>query len=128
MITLTLPQLLDIHRLHQQHFHVNPGFRNPGFLLQIVDSRQLERFGAVQEADLLYRQAALYWHGLARSFVFQAGNASTALHGMLTFLLANGCELEADDDELVEAALLAVSWKLDLDDCEAWIRRHAKPI
>ncbi|ASS68098.1 MULTISPECIES: type II toxin-antitoxin system death-on-curing family toxin [unclassified Paenibacillus] len=118
---LTIPQLIEIHMLHQDTFGVLPGFRNPGFLLQIVDRPFHESFGS-SDADGLIRQAALYWHGLARSFAFREGNAATAMHAMLTFLLVNGCELEIDEDDLVDAAIQAATWKMELDECEAWIR------
>jgi death-on-curing protein len=123
--TLTIPQLIEIHTLHQDIYDVAPGFRNPGFLLQIVDRPFHESFGS-SESDSLIRQAALYWHGLARSFAFREGNAATAMHAMLTFLLVNGCELEADDDDLVDAAIRAATWKMELEECEAWIRSRCK--
>ncbi|OXM14930.1 type II toxin-antitoxin system death-on-curing family toxin [Paenibacillus herberti] len=123
---LTVPQLLEIHMMHQDRFNVSPGFRNPGFLLQLVDRPLLEGFVGSDDASTLVRQAALYWHGLARAVAFRDGNAATAIHAMMTFLLLNGIELDVPEDELVEAAILCVSWKMDLEECEEWIRRYLR--
>ncbi|PLT44065.1 hypothetical protein NYE40_02860 [Paenibacillus sp. FSL W8-1187] len=118
---LTVPQLLAIHMMHQDRFDVSPGFRNPGFLLQLVDRPLLEGFSGGGDRSSLIRQAALYWHGLARARAFRDGNAALAIHTMMTFLLLNGQELRLDEDELVEAALLCSEWQMELEDCEAWI-------
>ncbi|QJC50598.1 hypothetical protein HGI30_02640 [Paenibacillus albicereus] len=118
---LSVPQLLAIHMMHQDRFDVSPGFRNPGFLLQLVDRPLLEGFEGGGDRSSLIRQAALYWHGLARAMAFREGNAALAVHAMMTFLQLNGQRLSIDEDDLVEAALLCSEWKMDLEDCEAWI-------
>ncbi|MCM3749656.1 hypothetical protein M3223_20090 [Paenibacillus pasadenensis] len=123
---LTVPQLLEIHMMHQEGFNVSPGFRNPGFLLQLVDKPLLDGFAGGCDASSLVRQAAHYWHDLARAMAFRDGNAALAVHAMMTFLLLNGQELDVPEDDLVEAAILCVGWKMDLEQCESWIHRYLR--
>jgi death on curing protein len=54
-----------------------------------------------ERADIA-TQAAVLAHAIAETQPFLDGNKRTALAAMETFLLINGCEVEASDDQLFD--------------------------
>jgi death-on-curing protein len=68
--------------------------------------------------------AAAYASGIARNHPFVAGNKRTAAVVSETFLLLNGCALEATDAELAVAFLALAAGELSDEEMADWFRGH----
>lgn len=63
--------------------------------------------------------------GLNKNHAFIDGNKRIAVTAMEWFLMRNGFELHASNDEIVAFALSVASNQLSREDSEVWITRRA---
>ena len=70
--------------------------------------------------------AAAYAFGIARNHPFIDGNKRTALVAARTFLLINGYDLEASQEEKYLTFLRLAEGSLSEEELAAWIRQHLK--
>lgn len=68
--------------------------------------------------------AAAYAFGIARNHPFVDGNKRTAAVVSETFLVLNGCRLNASDAELVVAILALAAGELSEEELADWFRGH----
>ncbi len=68
--------------------------------------------------------AAQYAFGLARNQVFLDGNNRTALVVCRTFLLLNGHDLFASNEEKYHAFMKLAEGRFDIDPMADWVRTH----
>lgn len=90
----------------------------------LARSRQLQAYGdpAPDLADL----AAALAYGLARNHPFVDGNKRTAHVAYRTFLVLNGMELAASDEEKFITMLALAEGKLAERDFAAWLRARLR--
>ncbi len=79
---------------------------------------------AYGETDI-FRLAAAYAFGIARSHPFVDGNKRTAFLAAYIFLSVNGHELEADEVDAVTAVLALAAGKMGEDAFAAWLRENS---
>jgi death-on-curing protein len=73
--------------------------------------------------DLIDKAAVLCWH-LCQNHAFPDGNKRTAWMAMYMFLLLNGVELIASDNDAEEAMVAVASGEMDVDGFGIWLRRR----
>lgn len=71
---------------------------------------------------------AAYAFGLAGNHPYNDGNKRVALVAMLTFLVINGRDLDADDDEVLTTVLALAAGRLSETELAAWLRAHTVPM
>ncbi len=101
------------------------GIRDEGLLLSALARPQNLLAYGEQEPDLAALTAA-YAFGIARNHPFVDGNKRTAFVAARTFLLLNGNDLEASQDEKYIAFIQLAEGSLSEDDLAIWIRQHLK--
>ena len=82
------------------------------------------RYAALYEQASLARQAASLLWGILKNHPFLDGNKRTAHLVAVTFLEANGYELQATEDEQFDLLLKAAAENLSVNDVETWIKDH----
>jgi death on curing protein len=102
------------------------GIRDEGLLLSALARPQNLLAYGEQVPDLAALSAA-YAFGIARNHPFVDGNKRTAFVAARTFLLLNGDDLEASQDEKYIAFIKLAEGSLSEDDLANWIRQHLKP-
>ena len=80
-----------------------------------------------EEADLLRQAAHLLW-GIIRNHPFRQGNKRTGVALAFAFLLRNGIDIVADQEEVIELGLGVAERRLDVDQVDKWLREHAQPL
>jgi death-on-curing protein len=70
--------------------------------------------------------AAAYAYGIARNHPFVDGNKRTAAVVSETFLILNGCELNATDAEIVVAFLALAAGELSEEELADWFRERVE--
>jgi len=72
--------------------------------------------------------AAAYAFGIARNHPFIDGNKRTALVAARTFLLINGFDLDASQEEKYLTFLQLAKGEIEEDSLAEWIRQHLKKL
>ena len=114
-----------IHQRQIAEHGGSSGIRDEGLLLSALARPQNVLAYGEQEPDLA-ALAAAYAFGIARNHPFVDGNKRTAFVAARTFLLLNGDDLEASQDEKYIAFIQLAEGSLSEDDLANWIRRHSK--
>ncbi len=83
---------------------------------------------AYEDGTDLFRLAASYASGVARSRAFIDGNKRTALVVSLTFLALNGWETEAPKEEVYSTFLHLAEGSLPEDQLANWFRTHTQKL
>ena len=99
------------------------GLRDEGLLLSALARPQnLLAYG--EPAPDLASLAAAYAYGIARNHPFVDGNKRTALVAARTFLILNGVDLEATQDDKVLTFLSLAEGAVSEEELTDWIRKR----
>lgn len=102
------------------------GVREEGLLDSALERpQQLKAYGD-PPPDLADLAASLAF-GLARNHPFGDGNKRTPAVACETFIVLNGCALDADDLALYPVYVALADGTLAESDFAAWLRRHIRP-
>jgi len=102
-----------------------PGVRDMALVESALHRpRNLAAYGAPGVADL----AAAYAYGIARNHGFLDGNKRTAFVVAYVFLLDQGYELMASDQEAVTTMLAAAAGEMAEVELAVWFRAYIRPI
>lgn len=100
------------------------GVRDAG-LLESALARPLQHYayGSPNTVEL----AAIYTTGIVRNHPFVDGNKRTGFATGVAFLLLNGFELRATEQEATQAVLALAAGELDEAGYTVWLRANVKP-
>ena len=101
---LSVEVVLEIHRRVIEEFGGDPGLRDRGLLDSAV-AMPLATFGGNDLHAGLAEKAAAYHFHLCANHPFVEGNKRSAVAAAEIFLLINGWELAADDDDVVKLTM-----------------------
>lgn len=97
-----------------------PGIRDENALESAL-ARARHKWTYEPDVDLSTLCAA-YAFGLARNHAFNDGNKRIALLTAVTFVVMNGMDLNATEEEAVQTMIALASGSLSEDDLASWIR------
>lgn len=100
--------------------------RTPGSLRWVVNAIRFPLFGVDPYPTIEEKAAQLSWV-IIDGHVFNDGNKRTGISTMLAFFEANGYQLTASDDELIEIALKIANRSntgYSVQDLAAWLRER----
>lgn len=123
MRTLTVPQILMLHKSLIEAFGGSEGVRDPGLLESAVNA-PFQTFAGRSLYPGIHRKAAQLAFGLIKNHPFVDGNKRTGAHSMLVFLELNGIVLAYDQQELIDIILAVASGEADADGLFCWICDH----
>lgn len=113
--------ILAIHQRQIAEHGGNEGLRDEGLLASAL-ARPQNLFASGQPAPDLAALTAPYAYGLARNHPFVDGNKRTALVAARTFLLLNGANLEAGQDEKFLIFFRLAEGSISEEELADWIR------
>ena len=114
--------VLAIHKLQISAHGGDDGLRDAG-LLESAMMRAQNIVAYEPDADLA-RLAAAYAFGIAKNHPFVDGNKRTALAATRTFLLLNGFQLDATQQEKYLTFVALADGSLSEDALADWLREH----
>lgn len=117
--------ILAIHDRQLAEHGGSAGIRDEG-LLESALARPQQRHAYGDPTPDLSDLAAALAYGLARNHPFVDGNKRTALVAYRTFLLLNGAELVATDEEKYVTMLALAEGKLAERGFAAWLRERLR--
>ena len=115
--------IIAIHQRQISEHGGSEGLRDEGLLVSALARPQNVLAYAQPPPDLAVLAAA-YAYGIARNHPFVDGNKRTALVEARTFLLLNGVNLEANQDEKYLTFLQLAQGTLTEDQLADWIRKR----
>lgn len=124
---LSLDQVLRIHERQVDRFGGSTGVRDRGALEAAISRPQATFGGEDLHPDPAAKAAALL-HSLVANHPFLDGNKRTGAMAAELFLLFNGLELAAGDDELESVAMAMARGELEAAELAIWIRQRLEPI
>jgi len=124
MRLLTLDAVLAIHRRQIAEHGGEAGLRDLG-LLESALSRPRNIIAYAEKADTA-ALAAAYAFGIAKNHPFLDGNKRTALVVMRTFLILNGTDIDASQQDKYQTILALADGRLTEPDLAEWIRKQQK--
>jgi death on curing protein len=115
--------LTAIHHRQIAEHGGSEGLRDEGLLLSALARPQnLLTYG--EPAPDLASLAAAYAYGIARNHPFVDGNKRTALVAARTFLILNGVDVEATQDDKVLTFLNLAEGTVSEEELADWIRKR----
>lgn len=114
VVFLSVEDVLAIHRRVIEEFGGDLGLRDRGLLESAVAMPQAT-YGGEELHDGLAEKAAAYHFHLCANHPFIDGNKRVAVVASEIFLLINGLELSASDDEIEELTLDVARNRLSKD-------------
>ena len=120
---LSVEFVIQIHERVLDEFGGDTGLRDRGLLESAVAMPQSTFGGTFLHVDLAEKAAAYHFH-LCANHAFIDGNKRVAVAAAEVFILANGCELSASDDELEDITISVAKGQASKDDVIAFYRRH----
>lgn len=115
--------VIAIHQRQISEHGGSEGLRDEGLLASALARPQNVLAYAQPPPDLAVLAAA-YAYGIARNHPFVDGNKRTALVAARTFLLLNGVNLEANQDEKYLTFLQLAQGTLTEEQLADWIRKR----
>ncbi len=123
VVFLTLDEVIEIHRDQVARYGGKEGIRDLGLLPSALAQPAARFGGQYLHADLLEMAAAYLFH-IVRNHPFIDANKRTGLVCALVFLLLNGTDFDATNDEL-EALVFGVAlWQTDKAVVAQFFRDH----
>ena len=124
---LSVEIVLQIHARVVEEFGGDPGLRDRGLLESAVAMPQSTFAGEFLHASLAEKAAAYHYH-LCSNHPFLDGNKRVAVATAEVFLLSNGSELTASDDELEEMTLGVARGQLSKELVIAFFKQHVSKL
>jgi death-on-curing protein len=104
LVFIAVGDVLEIHRRMIADFGGDPGLRDRGLLESAAAMPRAMFSGEYLHPDVPTMAAAYHFH-LCANHPFIDGNKRVAVAVAEIFLRANGCDLNASDEEVVELTL-----------------------
>lgn len=117
---LSKSQLLHLHERLIKRFGGRGGLRDEGGL-DSARARPQATFNGEDLHTTLAEKAAALFHSLVSNHPFLDGNKRVAAINVELFLLANGHELVASDDEMEELVMSSAKGKLAVEEIAIWL-------
>lgn len=124
---LSLDQLLEIHQRQVERFGGSAGIRDQG-ALEAAISRPQATFGGEDLYPDPAAKAAALLHSLVANHPFVDGNKRAAAMSAELFLLFNGLELLADENDFEAVTMATARGELAAEELAIWFRQRLEPV
>ena len=126
ILHLSIGQVLALHRAQLRRFRGGSGIRDrPG--LEAAVARPAATFDGEDLYPDLASKAAALMHSLVQNHPFVDGNKRVGVMAAELFLLVNGVELVATDDELEDLTMAVARGEIDAESLAIWVRQRLAP-
>ena len=124
---LSLAEMLEIHQDQISRYGGASGIRDIALLKSALGMPSVTFGGEFLHTDI-YEMAAAYLFHLVKNHPFVDGNKRVGVVAALVFLILNGFDFTAPEDELAEMVLAVARGELDKAQVAVFIRSWSKPM
>ncbi len=124
---LTLTEILEIHRDQISRYGGATGIRDIELLKSALDIPMATYSGEFLHTDV-YEMAAAYLFHPVKNHPFLDGNKRVGAVAALVFLLLNGHDFDAPEDDFAEVVLSVARGEIDKAEVAVFIRRWSRSL
>lgn len=122
---LTLPEVMAIHQDQTVRYGGDPGIRAMDLLRSAIGRPSATYGGEFLHTDI-FEMAAAYLFHLVKKTPFVDGNKRVGAVSAAVFLLLNGFELDAPEDDLADLVLDVAQGKIDKSQIAVFVKQYSK--
>lgn len=116
----------DIHELHTQLedvFVLSSGVRDENLLASAVNA-PFQTFMGNDLYPSIYDKAAQLCYGIANNHPFTDGNKRTALHSMYVYLIINGYDIIAPQQDVENLIINVAAGRMHNTELSKWLQKN----
>ena len=126
-IQFTLRDIYELHTQLESAFVLSPGVRDENLLASAVNT-PFQTFMGNDLYPSLYDKAAQLCYGIANNHPFTDGNKRTALHSMYVYLIINGFNITATQQDVENMIIDVASGNMTNTELVQWLQKNTVEI
>ena len=122
-IQFTIQDIYELHKQLEDEFVLSSGIRDESLLISAVNSP----FQTFMGSDLypsIYDKSAQLCYGIANNHPFTDGNKRTALHSMYVYLIINGFDITATQQDVENMIINVAAGNMTNTELVQWLREN----
>lgn len=120
-IQFTLQDIYELHTQLENAFVLSSGVRDENLLASAVNT-PFQTFMGNDLYPSLYDKAAQLCYGIANNHPFTDGNKQTALHSMYVYLIINGFDIMATQQDVENMIIDVAAGNMTNTELAQWLR------
>lgn len=126
-IQFTLQDIYELHTQLENAFVLSSGVRDENLLASAVNT-PFQTFMGNDLYPSLYDKAAQLCYGIANNHPFTDGNKRTALHSMYVYLIINGFDITATQQDVESIIIDVASGNMTNTELVQWLQKNTVEI
>ena len=126
-IQLTQQDIYELHPQLENAFVLSPGVRDENLLASAVNT-PFQTFMGNDLYPSIYDKAAQLCYGSANNHPFTDGNKRTALHSMYVYLIINGFDITATQQDVENIIIDVAAGNMTNVELAQWLRENTVEI
>lgn len=126
-IQFTLQDIYELHAQLESAFVLSPGVRDENLLASAVYT-PFQTFMGNDLYPSLYDKAAQLCYGIANNHPFTDGNKRTALHSMYVYLIINGFDITATQQDVENMIIDVAAGNMTNTELGQWLQKNTVEI
>ena len=122
-IQFTLRDIYELHTQLENAFVLSPGVRDENLLASAVNT-PFQTFMGNDLYPSLYDKAAQLCYGIANNHPFTDGNKRTALHSMYVYLIINGFDITATQQDVENMIIDVAAGNMTNTELVQWLQKN----
>lgn len=120
-IQFTIQDICELHTQLEEAFILSSGIRDKSLLASAVNA-PFQTFMGNDLYPSIYDKAAQLCYGIANNHPFTDGNKRTALHSMYVYLIINGYDITASQQEVENLIINVAAGNMTNVELAQWLR------
>ena len=122
-IQFTIQDICELHTQLEDAFILSPGIRDKSLLASAANA-PFQTFMGNDLYPSIYDKAAQLCYGIANNHPFTDGNKRTALHSMYVYLISNGYDITATQQEVEKLIIDVAAGKMHNTELSKWLQHN----
>lgn len=122
-IQFTIQDIYELHTQLENTFILSPGIRDKNLLASAVNT-PFQTFMGNDLYPSIYDKAAQLCYGIANNHPFTDGNKRTALHSMYVYLIINGYDITAAQQEVEKLIIDVAAGRMHNTELSKWLQHN----
>lgn len=122
-IQFTIQDIYELHDQLEEAFILSSGVRDENLLASAVNT-PFQTFMGNDLYPSIYDKAAQLCYGIVKNHPFTDGNKRTALHSMYVYLIINGFDITATQQEVEDLIINVAAGKMTNTELVQWLREN----
>ena len=122
-IQFTIQDICELHTQLEEAFILSSGIRDKSLLASAVNA-PFQTFMGNDLYPSIYDKAAQLCYGIANNHPFTDGNKRTALHSMYVYLIINGYDIIAPQQDVENLIINVAAGRMHNTELSKWLQKN----